>query len=300
MAKQVLILKGLPASGKSTYARKLCADNPGQYKIINKDALRNMLDGGKWSGSNEKFVLRMRDELITQALAEGKHVLVDDTNLHPKHEAQIRKVVNAFKADFQQEAQVKIKDFTDVDLITCILRDTGRDNPVGEKVINDMYNQYLKPEPTVYTPPPGKPKAIIVDIDGTIALMNSKRGPYDWDKVGLDDVNESVVKLIHNYCVGAQEDSEQGWPEVIIVSGRDGSCRQQTIDWLRDKGIQYTELYLRTPGDIRKDSIIKKEIFDTYIRDNYDVQFVLDDRDQTVEMWRSLGLTCLQVADGNF
>lgn len=57
---------------------------------------------------------------------------------------------------------------------------------------------------------------------------------------------------------------------------------------------------MRPEGDIRKDSIVKREIFENYIRDYYNIQFVLDDRNQVVEMWRSLGLKCLQVQEGDF
>jgi hypothetical protein len=58
---------------------------------------------------------------------------------------------------------------------------------------------------------------------------------------------------------------------------------------------------MRAEKDNRKDSIIKRELFDKHIRDKYHVDFVLDDRDQVVRMWRrELGLTCLQVNYGNF
>lgn len=59
------------------------------------------------------------------------------------------------------------------------------------------------------------------------------------------------------------------------------------------------ELLMRPKKDNRKDSVIKKELFDK-IKDKYNIQYVFDDRDQVVEMWRELGLTCLKVADGNF
>lgn len=57
---------------------------------------------------------------------------------------------------------------------------------------------------------------------------------------------------------------------------------------------------MRKSGDMRKDSIVKREMFDEHIRGRYNVNFVLDDRNQVVELWRSMGLTCLQVADGDF
>ena len=57
---------------------------------------------------------------------------------------------------------------------------------------------------------------------------------------------------------------------------------------------------MRKTGDNRKDAIVKREIYETHIKDKYQVDYVLYDRNQVVEMWRSLGLTCLQVADGDF
>ena len=64
--------------------------------------------------------------------------------------------------------------------------------------------------------------------------------------------------------------------------------------------IEYDLLAMRKAGDTRKDSIIKKEMFEEYVEDKYKILFVLDDRNQVVEFWRSLGLTCLQVAEGDF
>ena len=59
-------------------------------------------------------------------------------------------------------------------------------------------------------------------------------------------------------------------------------------------------LFMRASGDTRKDEIVKLELFDAHVRGKYDVRLVLDDRDRVVRMWRSIGLTCLQVADGEF
>lgn len=77
-------------------------------------------------------------------------------------------------------------------------------------------------------------------------------------------------------------------------------AEKKTEKWLRGNDITYGMLLMRPEGDIRKDSIVKREIFENYIRDYYNIQFVLDDRNQVVEMWRSLGLKCLQVAEGDF
>lgn len=137
MESKIIMTKGLPASGKSTWAKKLQADNPGIYKRVNKDDLRAMLDDKKWAKHNEEFVLMIRDMIIEEALVGGWSVIVDDTNLHPKHEATIRAIADKF------EIKLEIKDFTDVEPITCIERDMERMEPVGEKVIWKMFDQFL-------------------------------------------------------------------------------------------------------------------------------------------------------------
>jgi hypothetical protein len=57
---------------------------------------------------------------------------------------------------------------------------------------------------------------------------------------------------------------------------------------------------MRKADDYRKDSIIKKEIYDNDIFPRYNVLFVYDDRNQVVEMWRGLGVKVFQVELGNF
>src|SRR3990167_7392203 len=89
----VIILRGLPASGKSTWAKEQLEKFPGKYKVINKDLLRLMLDNSKHSNEREKFVLKFRDAIMLQSLADGYSVIIDDTNFAPKHEARIRQLV---------------------------------------------------------------------------------------------------------------------------------------------------------------------------------------------------------------
>lgn len=281
--KRIILTKGLPASGKTTYAKKLLKEGAGAYKRVNKDDLRAMLDDGKWSGSNERFVLAVRDMIIREALKSGKHVIVDDTNLNPIHETHIQEM-------FKAEAMVEIADFTDVPVEECIERDRKRTvGHVGEKVIKDMYKKYLKPDnkvPVDHALPP----AIICDIDGTLAIMDG-RSPFEWLRVKEDKVNRVIKDLLARF---------DEVTTIIMVSGRDSVCRELTTQWLEENGIRFNALYMREQYDARKDSIVKREIFDNHIRGKFNVKFVLDDRNQVVEMWRDLGLTCLQVAEGDF
>jgi predicted kinase len=286
--KTVYILKGLPGSGKSTWAREQIENHPGSYKRVNKDDLRKMLDNSHWSKKNEQLVLLIRDRIILMALRDGKHVIVDDTNLNPEHEEHINTLVA------KENVRVVVK-FFDVDVNTCIERDLKRTSCVGQNVILDMYNKWLKVKPEMREWDPDLKDAVICDIDGTLALMKD-RGPFDWDKVDRDELNRPIKHLLTALqCDG----TGIGRRKVIIVSGRDSVCREKTLKWLEQKSIRFDELHMRPEGDMRKDAVIKKEIYDE-LKKKYNILFVLDDRNQTVEMWRQQGLTCLQVADGNF
>lgn len=280
--KKVIILKGLPASGKSTWAKQQLDAQPGAYKRINKDDLRAMLDNSHWSKSNEKFVLRLRDQLILAALEDGKHVIIDDTNLHPKHEQQIRQLVKG-------QAEVEVRMF-DADVEECVERDAGRAKPFGAKVIRDMHRQFIAPAARPYAPPAGLLDAVLCDLDGTLALLNG-RNPYDAATCENDTLNPVVAGILRAMGEGVR---------LVLVSGREEHHRPKTERWLARHGIAYDVLHMRATGDNRRDAIIKEEIFDAHIRPHYAVRFVLDDRNQVVAMWRRLGLVCLQVADGDF
>lgn len=154
-----------------------------------------------------------------------------------------------------------------------------------------MRNPYEVPAVSPY-------RSILVDIDGTLALRNG-RGPFDWAKVSTDLPNEPIVQLVENLAW-------QGY-HVVFMSGRKdtGDCRKDTIQWLKDnlsflKQTDVPELYMRHEDDGRSDDDVKYELFDWHIRNHYDVAWVIDDRDRVVKMWREIGLTCLQVAEGNF
>ena len=137
------------------------------------------------------------------------------------------------------------------------------------------------------------PDCIIVDIDGTLALANN-RNPYDANASINDILNTPVFKIIELffYLEGL---------EIILITGRQESDREITKTFLNKNKVSYDKLLMRKTGDFRQDSIVKKELYEEHIKDKFNVLFILDDRNQVVDMWRKeLGLPCFQVYYGDF
>ncbi len=304
----VLILRGLPASGKSTFARKLLDENKGAWKRLNKDELRAMLDNSQHSTTNEKFIERVRDLMLIEALKEGKHVVVDDTNLSERPVERIRQLVEKYKKETGQEVKIEFKTM-ETSLEECLARDEVREKKVGRDVIMRMYNDHIAKEktPTIstkktidlssrgphYQPQDDTlPSAILCDLDGTLAIIHD-RSPFDSVRCETDLLNEPIAEIIKNYAsLGVK---------VILMSGRDEAARRPTTNWLAYNRIPYNALFMRAAGDARKDAVVKKELYEAHVRGQYFVKFVLDDRNQVVDLWRlELGLPCLQVNYGDF
>lgn len=136
--QKIIFLKGLPASGKSTWAKQFCLENP-NFIRLNKDDIREFFNNPKFTSSFEKDVLSIQKHLGEVALKLGKSLIIDDTNFAEKHQIYWQEVANAASIEFE------IKIF-DTPLEVCIIRDSEREKSVGKHVILGMYNTYLKPK----------------------------------------------------------------------------------------------------------------------------------------------------------
>lgn len=303
---KLTITRGLPASGKTTWARAaLAAVSPGSTVRLNRDDLRRMALPTGYRNPEydaEQRISLVRDAGLVGLLKAGCDVIVDDTNLRAKYVRGLMEIAD------RAGAEVEFQDFTDVPVAECIRRDAARPERerVGATVIQGMYDRYLaqlngKPPPVlqltdrlaagVYEAKPETPRAVLVDIDGTVALMGD-RSPYDETCVANDLPNERVIETVRTFVAAGCTP--------IFMSGRTRGCQEATQEWLRRFVCDRGELHMRTVGDSRPDHVVKLELFNEYVRDRYDVRVVLDDRDQVVTLWRSMGLTCLQVAPGDF
>jgi predicted kinase len=298
------ITRGLPASGKSTWARQWVSEDPKRRAEVNRDMLRLMMHGG--FADAEPQVTAAEHAAIEALLRKGTSVACSDTNLPQRTARDLAKIARRAHADLE------VRDLTDVPLEACLARNAVRTDkePVPEERIREMHARYVagrkyplpwpdEPAAAVgdlvpYAPKPGTPQAVLCDIDGTLAIHQG-RSPYDYTRVSEDKLNKPVATFLREsarYVSGSRS--------VILLSGRPESSREATILWLDLNGVAREELHMRADGDFRSDAIVKRELFDRWVRDRFDVQVVLDDRNRVVELWRSLGLPTWQVNDGDF
>lgn len=281
---RLIFLKGLPASGKSTWAKEQVEQSKGRTKRVNKDDLRLLLDMGRWSKVNEQHINKVQNKLVDYYLKEGFDVIVDNTHLAPQHEQTMREIARVNKAEFE------IKDFY-IPVSEAEERDALRSNGVGPKVIRKMWRQYCIQE---YRPSEGLPNAIITDLDGTLAGLNG-RDPYQEQLVEQDIYNEVVGSAV-------QLMAKQYKAKVIITSGRHDSCQQATERWLHKHDFNYDKIMMRPSGISGKEAPdwqVKNTMYDTILQ-SYNVVVVFDDRETVVSTLRERGLRVFAVADGRF
>lgn len=151
-------------------------------------------------------------------------------------------------------------------------------------------------------------KTVIFDLDGTLALIDDRRkistkdnGKIDWDiffnpkNIDLDKPNLPVIQVLKMF-------KQQGF-RIVILSGRLKTTKDATKLWLVLNGVPFDVLKMRPDNNSFKftpDDELKQWWLDTLFSDTSEIFAVFDDRQKVVDMWRRNGLTCFQVADGNF
>jgi predicted kinase len=301
--RQLIICRGIQGSGKSTWAKQWCHEDPKHRVRFNNDDIRNML-GDYWVPDREKLVTEAKANMITFALITGYDVVVDNMNLNPKEDTWIRTLCTNIEKDKGIHIDIEYKDFF-IPVEECIRRDAMRPNPIGEKVIKDTWRRYrtfiiqqninemLSKRPEHVD---GARPAILVDMDATLCLNTTGR-PYYGEGAAEGMLNDIAVEGICNLVKSLYEKRT-----IFIITGREGTPEiiEATKKWLESNSIKVDGLFFRPVKDYSPGAECKKKIYEDNIKGKYNVEFVLDDNYKCVEMWREQGLVCLQPNEGKF
>ena len=286
---KLLILVGAPGSGKSTFARYFIRTEDNWVRV-NRDDFRLMQFGDTlMSPFYEERITKMVEASVITLLKNHTNVIIDATN------SSLRTLEDMVRT-YTEYADISFKVF-DLSVEELVKRCDKRYEQTGKFIPKSAIEKHVtqlqytkekfdfKPIPRTvkeatltYTAQDSTlPKAVICDLDGTLSLLNG-RDPYDASSADEDLLNVPVARVL-------QMAKAQGY-KVILLSGREQLYREPTERFLSKYQIAYDLLLMRTTNDYRKDNIIKKELFQQEIAGKYFIEFLLDDRNQVVDMWR--------------
>lgn len=290
----ITILIGISGSGKSTWANSQWKLDPVNIVIINRDKIRELISG--FSEENiqdwyslpersqlEKEVSKYEMTLIHEALSNAKHIILDATHLELKYIDNLK----------YWNVPTNIK-WMNCPVEVAIERDSKRTRKVGESIIKSQYKMLkkLKQDYTWFNTvtklenDSSKPSCYLLDIDGTIA-NNKGRSPFEWSKVGQDLPIQWVIDIANSL------------ENVIICTGRDGICLEETKEWLTKHNVKYSNIYSREIGNTEPDWVIKERMWREISKDFY-IKGMFDDRTVVVRRARALGLNVLECIYHNF
>ncbi|EKY19492.1 AAA family ATPase [Capnocytophaga sp. oral taxon 326] len=301
---KLLILVGAPGSGKSTFARYFLRTEDNWIRV-NRDDFRLMQFGDSLMiPFYEERISKMVEASVLTLLKSDTNVIIDATN------TSLRTIEDMIHT-YTEYADISFKVF-DLPVDELVKRCDKRYEETGKFISKSVVERNVANlkhtlEKFDFAPIPRKvqvattsyatqdknlPKAVICDLDGTLSLLNG-RDPYNAATCDNDLLNEPVAATL-------KMAKQQGY-QVILLSGREDKFREPTVRFLDKHQIGYDLLLMRTSNDFRKDNIIKRELFEGEIQGKYFVEFLLDDRNQVVDMWRKdLHLPCFQVNYGDF
>lgn len=295
MKPEIIILVGPPGSGKSTYCNKF----PKHVRISQDDQ-------GVGHLHNFESALYHRDNIIIDRMGFSKDQR--DRYLKPAREAGYTTIIVVLHVPKE----------------ICFQRcDARKNHPTvktkedASKAINFFFSKYERVEngdadivDRYYSVPeiPTVKKAIIVDIDGTLANIDHRLGFVNTKDTDSEKTQKADWK---NFFKNIPGDSVNEWCreimeamriryEIVLCSGRPDDYKRDTKTWLEEHHVFYDALYMRARGDFRRDDVIKQQILDFELLPRYNILMCIDDRKNVTDMWRKNGLTCLQCQEGNY
>lgn len=305
--QKLIICRGIQGSGKSTWAKQWCREDPEHRVRFNNDDIRNML-GEYWVLDRENVVSAMYNTTLAYTMAKGYSIVVDNMNLNPRTCEELEKKVKDFNENFTYDwkYEVEYKDFF-IPLEECIRRDAMRPNPIGEDVIRQTWKRYknfivheeiMKMKNRMIKYDKTLPPAIIVDMDATLCLNTSGRPFYgEGAAEGMltDEPIYPILELVRSYC-------NETDATLIILTGREDTpeIREATKNWLDTNWLHPTFILMRPKNSFVSGPKCKQKLYEDNIKGKYNVTFVLEDNTKCVEMWREQGLICLQPNEGKF
>ena len=118
--REIILTRGIQASGKSTYAEHWAKEKPTERIRINWDSLRNMF-GQYWVEEREKLniIKEMTDAFFKSSMENGLNIIMDNMNLNPKGWKEMQnRIDNYNNTHTKYQYELVFKDFFDVNVLS--------------------------------------------------------------------------------------------------------------------------------------------------------------------------------------
>lgn len=277
----LFMLSGLPASGKSTYAKNLYDDltyHGEEVYRVNKDLLRTMMHFDNWTYLNEKVIKDVEYRIAHNVLAGGSSVIIDDTNLPlQRNLTAYSDLASKLGVNFEHHP-MELQPFNEY-----VLRDRARKNGVGKSVIlsmalrNNLFQHNSK-------------GIILCDIDNTVS--NAKwREPLirgrekNWDKFYSSSTEDAIIGETFGFLKSLVY---YGYT-LVFLTGRPERYKNITESWLdKSLGLPYAGVIYRQNGDHSSTEHFKKKVLDKYFANNQlkEIVYVIDDYGPVLQMFK--------------
>ena len=295
--KTLTMLVGPPGSGKSTMAKNYLNT---RLDVAHRTVYVNQDSQGKFQHM----------ENFRAALRDGKDIIVDRMNFSKAQR-------NNYLEQARELGYHIVIHVLHVPYAVCLERaiarkdhETIKDETNARQALNFFFRTYERVEDWEanqvdrHYPLGEKPSAIICDLDGTLCNIEHRRHHVrrtDGQKKNwmafMDGIKDDTV---HDWCASILFNMRHN-RKIVLCSGRSEQEREKTETWLRMHGFDYHEnLFMRQGGDSRQDFLVKEILLDFEILTRYTPYFMIDDRQQVVDMWRKRGYVCLQCDVGDF
>ena len=289
---KIVLTRGLPASGKSTWAKEFARRNPRTVRVSRDDLRAQLFPGAEYKDIDEGIITEAETAIARAALRAGCVVVVDAMHLPQRY-------VNRWQ---RLGYPVYIANF-EAPLDSLVSRNSMREDSVPLDTILSNHKKYTNKDGSLkqvtvspeqyeinykYLSDTTLPSAVIVDVDGTLAHNDGHRSYFDYSKVIDDKPVYHVIDAVNGL---------NNIHHTIVVSGRKAEAETDTREWLLSHGVLFDELHMRADNDGRTDMIVKMEILRDKIAPKYNVVAVIDDRPSVCEMWRKVGIPTFQVGD---
>lgn len=283
---KLIMMKGLPCSGKTTEAFLIMHENPEFERMSSYNILENKTI--TFSAKVLKTAKLIFHKRLINKMTMKQNIIVDDLNLHPWHEKYFRSLTKKYGYEFEvMYLQQSVEE--------CFKRSFNRKFGTPESSLYTYYDLDVirKLNKDFCTDHAKDKEFVIYGLDDCLSdtaerrFFATHRGefrPNVYNSPGhiyLDSIRHDVALLL-------EQDYDAGY-DIFIVTRRPESLRRVTEEWLKINYVPYTELIMQNDLSMASEAYFKYSIVDK----KFDIKLckkIVDDNQEVLAEFEKHGI----------